>query len=122
MDILEGVEVFPFQLTLIAKDGPAFVRIDTRGHPGNRGYEKINERTFIKAVVPYLRGDWVDGMPLRLKTAPGAVAGSWVYEPSRRQDEGYGLRNMVLPPCLPAHPVPPTYTRHSVSEGDLYVL
>ena len=74
MDILAGVGVFPFQPTLIAKDGPAFVRIDTRGHPGNRGYEKINERTFNKAVVPYLRGDWVDGLPFRLKTAPGAVA------------------------------------------------
>jgi len=52
MDILAGVGVFPFQPTLIAKDGPAFVRIDTRGHPGNRGYEKSTSVRLTRPSSP----------------------------------------------------------------------
>ncbi len=60
MQLPRGIFHRPRQERLIALNEPATIRIETAArYPGNAGY-RVNDRSFEKAIAPYLLGDWED--------------------------------------------------------------
>lgn len=60
MQLPDGVVHRPREVSLIAKDEPAAIRIETESrYPVNAHYN-VNDRSFEDAIAPFLRGDWED--------------------------------------------------------------
>ncbi len=60
MNLPEGVSYHPRQERLIAKDERAVIQIETGVTYPNKAQYTINDRSFVHAIQPLLRGDWED--------------------------------------------------------------
>jgi predicted dehydrogenase len=122
MNLPEGVTFSPLQKKLIEKDAPAWIRINTKDYTENAEYE-INERSFDKAIIPYLHGDWADFDRLfQIKMGKGSVAYSgsehsgspkkpnitiipnWETKESRGLSSPYTVMGCTMGHCHPKEP------------------